>query len=119
MVGIMGVDQDGYVQWVNSVANSLLKIPFECSSTKIKVDEIFDLKFTDLLGMIGKDAVLQRLVNGFSVYMCADLCDSLASKNHSTKDLRSKIVGPRMLLMIHQMCLFYVERFSITRVVVS
>jgi transcriptional regulator of acetoin/glycerol metabolism len=97
MVGIMGVDQDGYVQWVNSVANSLLKIPFECSSTKIKVDEIFDLKFTDLLGMIGKDAVLQRLVNGFSVYMCADLCDSLASekslhKRFEVEDSRSKDV---------------------------
>ncbi len=97
MVGIMGVDQDGYVQWVNSVANSLLKIPFECSSTKIKVDEIFDLKFTDLLGMIGKDAVLQRLVNGFSVYMCADLCDSLASekslhKRFEVENSRSKDV---------------------------
>ena len=97
IVGIMGVDQDGYVQWVNSVANNLLKIPFECSSTKIKVDEIFDLNFSDLLGMIGKDSVLQRLVNGFSVYVCADLCDSLAPekslyKRFEVEDSRSRDV---------------------------
>jgi DNA-binding NtrC family response regulator len=72
-----------------------LKIPFECSSTKIKVDEIFDLNFTDLLGMIGKDSFLQRLVNGFSVYLCADLCDSPASKNSWSKKFEIEDSSPK------------------------
>jgi sigma-54 dependent transcriptional regulator, acetoin dehydrogenase operon transcriptional activator AcoR len=88
MVGIMGVDQDGDVLWVNSVASSLLRIPFECNSKKIKIEEIFDFNFNDLLGMIGKDSVLQRLVNGFSVYLCAEVCEKLASEKSLSHTLK-------------------------------
>jgi transcriptional regulator of acetoin/glycerol metabolism len=79
MVGIMGVSQDGYVEWVNSVANSLLKIPFECRSVGLKMEEVFDLKLQDFLELIGKGAAIQRLMNGFSVYMSAGICGKVST----------------------------------------
>jgi sigma-54 dependent transcriptional regulator, acetoin dehydrogenase operon transcriptional activator AcoR len=79
MVGIMGVSQDGYVEWVNSVANSLLKIPFECRSVGLKMEEVFDLKLQDFLELIGKGPAIQRLMNGFSVYMSAGICGKVST----------------------------------------
>lgn len=81
MVGMVGVDFDGHVVWINSVSNNLLKIPFLCQSERLRVDEIFDLQLPKILEMLDKGTSVQRLVNGFSVYLSASLCERSTSVN--------------------------------------
>lgn len=86
MVGMLGVDFDGYLEWVNSVSNNLLKIPFECRAAKLRVEDIFELSLSKLLTLLDKGASIQRLTNGFSVYLSVTLCEksSVATSKSSS-----------------------------------
>lgn len=86
MVGMLGVDLDGYLVWVNSVSNNLLKIPFECRAEKLRIEEIFELSLSKLLTLLDKGTSVQRLANGFSVYLSVTLGEKsfvAASKSSS------------------------------------
>ena len=69
LVGMMGVNHNGQIVWVNTAAHSLLKLPFEIAVNTIRVEEVFDLSTADFFDLTGKDTSIQRLSNGFSVYL--------------------------------------------------
>ena len=69
LVGMMGVSHNGQIVWINTAAHSLLKLPFEIASNSIRVEEVFDLSTADFFDLTGKDTSIQRLSNGFSVYL--------------------------------------------------
>ncbi len=97
MVGMVGVNLDGYVEWINTISNNLLKIPFGCSSEKIKVDEIFELSLSRLVELADKGTSIQRLTNGFSVYLSVSLCEKFSSvfKSVSSSVESSKTISDR------------------------
>ena len=64
-----GVNHNGQIVWVNTAAHSLLKLPFEIAVNTIRVEEVFDLSTADFFDLTGKDTSIQRLSNGFSVYL--------------------------------------------------
>jgi transcriptional regulator of acetoin/glycerol metabolism len=78
MVGMLGIDFDGCLEWVNSVTNNLLKIPFECRTEKLRTEDVFELSLNRLLALIDKGTTIQRLTNGFSVYLSVTLCEKSA-----------------------------------------
>lgn len=69
LVGMIGVNHNGQIVWVNTAAHSLLKLPFEIAVNTIRVEEVFDLSTADFFDLTGKDTSIQRLSNGFSVYL--------------------------------------------------
>jgi len=78
MVGMLGIDFDGYLEWVNSVSNNLLKIPFECRAEKLRAEDVFELSLNKLLALMDKGTSIQRLTNGFSVYLSVTHCEKSA-----------------------------------------
>jgi transcriptional regulator of acetoin/glycerol metabolism len=93
LVGMLGINFDGSIIWINSAANSLLKIPFECQAENLKFDEIFDVRINELLQLLGKGPSIQRLPNGFSVYLSANLSERLLDRSPDQKAvMKSKVV---------------------------
>lgn len=82
MVGMLGVDFDGYLEWVNTVSNNLLKIPFDCRAERLRAEDVFGLSSNKLLALIDKGTSIQRLSNGFSVYLSVTLCEKSPVETH-------------------------------------
>jgi transcriptional regulator of acetoin/glycerol metabolism len=83
MVGMLGVDFDGYLNWVNTVSNNLLKIPFDCRAGRLRAEDVFGLSLNKLLALIDKGTSIQRLSNGFSVYLSVTLCEKSPIETHN------------------------------------
>jgi transcriptional regulator of acetoin/glycerol metabolism len=83
MVGMLGVDFDGYLDWVNTITNNLLKIPFDCRAGRLRAEDVFGLSLNMLLALIDKGTSIQRLSNGFSVYLSVTLCEKSPVETHN------------------------------------
>jgi transcriptional regulator of acetoin/glycerol metabolism len=73
MVGMLGLDHNGKLAWVNSVASNLLGIPPEQEHRPQQwVKDIFDISFSNLASLAGSGLKPLRLRSGLQIYMQCD-----------------------------------------------
>jgi transcriptional regulator of acetoin/glycerol metabolism len=92
MVGIIGFDLTGKLDWLNSVASNLLGTHVSQTERASRcVEDIFECNFSQLASLSGRGLTSQRLSNGLHIFLTCEL----SSKEYSTESLgmKSKVSG--------------------------
>jgi transcriptional regulator with PAS, ATPase and Fis domain len=92
MVGIIGFDLTGKLDWLNSVASNLLGTHVSQTERASRcVKDIFECNFSQLASLSGRGLTSQRLSNGLHIFLTCEL----SSKEYSTESLgmKSKVSG--------------------------
>lgn len=74
MVGIVGFDGGGELLWTNTVASNLLGLKISREERgQCAVEDIFESTFSQLVSLVGRGLVAQRLRNGLQIFLTCHL----------------------------------------------
>jgi transcriptional regulator of acetoin/glycerol metabolism len=78
VVGLVGIDPDGRVAWLNGIASRLLGVPARDPGTLAPaVEAVFGLSFGRLASLPRQGAAVVPLANGLAVWVRATLADAV------------------------------------------